>query len=76
MAKVRASRSTFAHARKSIGGNWTWTFMSGLLFGFSSASIALTNGISPPKATREGLASDWEAIGGDLRYVMRKQKRG
>jgi hypothetical protein len=73
MAKVRANKRTLARASKSMGGNGTRSFMSGLLFGLSSASLVFTHEISPPKAPREGLASDWQAIGGDLKSVMRKR---
>jgi hypothetical protein len=48
------------------------SFTSGLLFGLSAASLTLSNQLPRPKAPKEGLASDWEAIGGDLRTALRK----
>jgi hypothetical protein len=46
------------------------SFASGLLFGLSAASLFLAGELPKPKAPKEGIGADWDAIGRDLRAAM------
>jgi hypothetical protein len=46
------------------------SFTSGLLYGLSAASLFLAGDLPKPKAPKEGLSSDWKAVGDDLRGAL------
>jgi len=48
------------------------SFTSGLLFGLSAASLTLASRLPRPKMPKGDLASDWDAIGDDMRSALRK----
>ncbi len=48
------------------------SFTSGLLFGLSAASLFLAGELPKPIAPKEGLDSDWSAIGGDLSDALNR----
>lgn len=73
MAGVQTNKRAMAHARRQMGANGSRTFMSGLLFGLSSASLVFSGEILPPKVPKEGISSDWKAVGSDIAKAMRKR---
>lgn len=46
------------------------SFTSGLLLGLSAASLLLAGNLPEPKAPKEGLNSDWNAVGQDLKDAL------
>ena len=71
-----SAMQAFAHAgeisavRKGIK-----LFTSGLLFGLSSSSLFLAGELRGPKASPEGLASDWRAVGEDIKTATSRYGR-
>lgn len=74
MVRVRTDKKALVHAsRMMFLGNARKGFVSGFLFGLSSAGLVLASAIPAPKAPREGMTSDWKAVGGDLKSAMGKR---
>jgi hypothetical protein len=48
------------------------SFTSGLLFGLSAASLFLAGDLPKPRAPKDGIESDWDAVGRDLRGAMNR----
>jgi hypothetical protein len=67
---MRTKTNTRAIALAGKSAKSGRSLISGLLFGLSAASLLLANKLPRPKVPMEGLASDWDAIGGDLRNVL------
>jgi hypothetical protein len=65
--KTHARAIAFAGKSAKTRGK---SFTSGLLFGLSAASLFLAGDLPKPKAPKEGIASDWRAVGGDLRTAL------
>jgi len=77
-AKPRSADT--ASAKRSLGlgerdSRNRKSFTSGLLTGLSAASLFLTGGLPRLTAPREGIASDWRAVGSDLNDAVRKRGR-
>lgn len=51
------------------------SFISGLLFGLSSASLFLAGELPRPRAPKDGIDSDWKAVGLDLSGALRQHDR-
>jgi hypothetical protein len=62
-------------ASKGNASSRAKSFTSGLLFGLSSASLFLSGDLPRPKAPKEGIGSDWRAIGKDIGNALRKHGR-
>jgi hypothetical protein len=68
--RFESNRRALALAGKP--SNRSRSFTSGLLLGLSGASLMLASILPRPQIPKEGVASDWKAIGGDLRNARRK----
>ena len=76
MVFQKSGKRAISSAGKAMAsGNGLKRFVSGLLFGLSSASLLLAGEIRAPKAPKDGLASDWKAVGGDIANAMGKHVR-
>ena len=74
MASIKVNKRSLARVGRAVpSSNSDRTFVSGLLFGLSAASLLLTGGMRGPVAPKEGLASDWRAIGSDIQIALGKR---
>jgi len=51
------------------------SFISGVLFGLSSAALFFAGEMRGPKAPKDGIEADWLAIGGDIKAALRSHVR-
>jgi hypothetical protein len=69
--RTKTHTRALAIAGKSVKAQGR-TFTSGLLYGLSAASLFLAGELPAPKAPKDGLASDWKSVGGDLRSALKR----
>lgn len=75
MTTIKAIKSPTSHARVLKYGSGTKAFTSGLLLGLSSASLLFAGQMPFPKASKEGLESDWKSVGSDIATAIGKYGR-
>ena len=69
-ARTNSRATTFTG--KTLKSSRNGSYVSELLYGLSAASLFLSGDLSKPKMPKEGIASDWKAVGNDLADAMKR----
>lgn len=73
--RTKTNTRTIALAGRSLKsgpGKNRRSFTSGLFLGLSAASLFLAGELPRPRAPKEGIASDWNAVGSDLSHALNR----